>query len=142
MGRYRAYVRRIWRLAILPLFLASSLPLSSQTDPDAQRLYDAASGGSLARVHKLIEEGINLNALVGSERRSPLMAAAAGGHGAVVKALLENGANATLTDSGGHTALSFAAESGDVESIEALLGAGAAVDAVDSDGWTPLLHAA
>jgi hypothetical protein len=56
---------------------------------------------------------------------TPLVAAAAGGDTAAVKALLAEGAGVDATAADGRTALIAAAESGKIETVEALVAAGA-----------------
>jgi len=61
-------------------------------------------------------------------------------HAAVVKMLLEAGANPNERSETGETALMKAA--GNADNVRALLAAGADVDAADENGWTPLHRAA
>jgi ankyrin repeat protein len=64
------------------------------------------------------------------------------GHKALVKLLLENGADVDSKDSSGRTPLLWAIENGHKAVVELLLEKGANVDSKDSGGRTPLLWAA
>eukprot|EP00959_Pyramimonas_sp_CCMP1952_P446584 9350577-Pyramimonas_sp.AAC.3 len=64
-----------------------------------------------------------------------LMAAARGGHAAVVRALLEQNAVVYATTKDGQTALMYAANSGSDEAVEELLRAGANIEAEKDDGY-------
>ncbi len=74
---------------------------------------------------------------------TPLMNAAQNRNAAVTELLLERGADVSLTDPEGRTALSFAAASNqNAEVLQALLDAGADVDHAARNGMTPLMEAA
>ncbi|XP_043202856.1 kinase D-interacting substrate of 220 kDa-like isoform X4 [Amphibalanus amphitrite] len=71
-----------------------------------------------------------------------MMVASEKGHSAFIHALVEFGADATLSDLDNWTALHFAAKEGHVACVRELLEAGANTEAKDMGGWTPLLWAA
>jgi FOG: Ankyrin repeat len=73
--------------------------------------------------------------------RSVLMRAAEAGNLLFVAHLLDMGADTSLIDPDGHTALHLAAIDGDDGVIEMLISAGAEVDALDSQNRTPLWYA-
>ena len=77
-----------------------------------------------------------------SYRRTPLSWAAENGHEAVVKLLLEKGADLESRDSTGRTPLSRAAENGHEAVVKLLLEKGADLESKDSTGRTPLSWAA
>ena len=58
----------------------------------------------------------------------------------VVKELKFHGADMTIKDKGGSTALHWAMDSHNTEVIEWLLDQGADIEATDYNGWTPLLR--
>lgn len=72
---------------------------------------------------------------LGEACRTPLLVAAAGGHAAVVKLLVEAGADVNARDSSGKVPLMLMAEEGHAEAMEALLAAGrdVVVDLRDSN---------
>ncbi|KAI9857597.1 MAG: hypothetical protein M1813_008189 [Trichoglossum hirsutum] len=74
--------------------------------------------------------------------RTALHCAAAGGHGAVVQALLDNGADIEAKGKGGQTALHHAASMGRGSTVEILLSRGTNREAKDVNGWTALHVAA
>jgi ankyrin repeat protein len=76
----------------------------------------ACSEGHLECAKLLLRKGPTLVNKADEDARTPLMTAAAGGHPAVVEWLIVNaGADVTLTDSGGATALALVASvSGEV----------------------------
>jgi len=78
----------------------------------------------------------------GRDGWTPLMKAAAYNESGMVKALLEEGAEADTVTALGWTSLHVAAWSNDPVTTALLLEAGGDVKARDAEGWTPLLWAA
>ena len=74
--------------------------------------------------------------------RTPLSWAAGKGHEAVVRLLLEKGAELDSKDESGQTPLSWAAGSGHEAVVRLLLEKGAELDSKDASGRTPLSYAA
>ena len=68
--------------------------------------------------------------------------AARNGHEAVVKLLLEKGAELETKNTDGRTPLSYAARNGHEAVVELLLEKGAELETKDKDGETPLSYAA
>lgn len=76
-----------------------------------------------------------------SGKSSPLFAAAFHGQGAMVKYLLDLGADPNLLNRKGQSPLHVVAQNIDMAvTIEALVGAGAEIDATDKKGLTPLMR--
>ena len=105
-------------------------------------LMNAARSGSPEVVDALLSAGADINATEATRRQTALMWAAAEGHSAIVRQLVQAGVSVDVHTEGGFTALMFAARSGDVESARALLVAGANLGAVASDNRDALLVAA
>jgi len=76
-----------------------------------------------------------------SHGRTPLSYATEGGHGAVVRLLLEKGADFRTKDKWDRTLLSYAAEGGHEAAVRLLLEKGASIEAKIKGGRTPLLYA-
>lgn len=95
-----------------------------------------------AKVRLLLARGAAVNAKL-ADGRTPLYLAAILGNGhAVLRTLLEHGADPRLTTGNKRTPLMAAAGRGDVEALRLLIEAKAAVDAADSAGQTALMMAA
>lgn len=103
-----------------------------------------------AMLQALLEHGAKVNGKEGGlGGMTPLMFAVAAGtpilnseHLLTVQILLDKGADVTLKDAHGWTALTFAAINGDAAVARLLLDRGAAVDEQGDDGATPLMWAA
>jgi ankyrin repeat protein len=93
-------------------------------------LHLAAFFGSQELAEALLAKGAEIDARsTNSMKNTPLHAAVAGRRAALVKFLLERGANANALQSGGWSALQGAAQSGDREMVETLIAHGANVNA-------------
>jgi serine/threonine-protein kinase len=107
-----------------------------------EALNQAASAGDLARVQRILWWGVNVNATAYSEGISQMTAlhvAANKGYAAVVRELLEKGAELNVRNNAGATPLHMA-DNAAVATL--LLDKGAEVNAKDHNGETPLHHAA
>jgi ankyrin repeat protein len=71
-----------------------------------------------------------------------LISAAQAGDVALIKTLLDAGADHAALDDAGETALMHAAHAGHLDAVQALLAAGAAPDFKSEHGWTALAKAA
>ncbi|CAN0293693.1 unnamed protein product [Ectocarpus fasciculatus] len=112
---------------------------------DGRSLLDAAvQGGNGKTVSALLEAGSlgDVNAVTGSDRRSPLHRAIAGGHTAVARVLMLAGAGVSLLDSDNRSALHYALRGGHRVLAGDVMIAGADVNAKDRCGETPLHIAA
>jgi len=101
----------------------------------------AARTGKVDAVNTLLEAGAKVDLKESWNGQTALMWAAAAGHGPVVKALIDKGANIRGTSNSGMTPLMFAVRKGSVDAVRVLLDAGAEVNGKRPDGATPLLVA-
>jgi ankyrin repeat protein len=121
----------------------------SRAHPEGETPLMAASrSGSLATVRLLVARGVDVNAAESFQKTTPLMWAAAEGHGDVVDLLLEAGADpnrqahvTSLTQrhnadhpTGGFTALMLAARNGDDDTVRRLVKRGANLNLKNGDG--------
>jgi uncharacterized protein len=106
-------------------------------------LHWAALNGDVALTSMLLHGGANVMSRTRLGAYTPLALAAEAGHGPVVAALVDAGADVNATDSSGTTVLMLAAASGDAEAISVLADHGAKVDARErAMGQTALMFAA
>jgi len=129
---------RLLRTALILLpFLAPALPAQD---------WEVFLNGDLAKVKEELkkmpaETGIDTQDEAGSTALT--LAAQFNPHPAVVRHLLEAGADPLLSDQDGADALMSAASGQtNLEVFDALLAAGAELEARDYQGWTPLMYAA
>ena len=103
-------------------------------------LYLAAAEGRADVVEGLLEimDGVSVDELSTTARRSPLWVACNNNHFDVVELLLANGANVELSDTHGSTPILAASEEGHVDIVRKLLQSGARRDVADDDGDTAL----
>lgn len=98
----------------------------------------AAWRGDLEEVERWLADGMAVD-VPGENGRTALYLAASEGRHAVVRLLLERGADVNAADSAGFTALFGAAQADDVEMVRLLLDAGANVNAPIKDPSSPLM---
>jgi len=111
----------------------------SQVSSPATSLRAALRAGNVAEVKALVRKGVGLNAKE-TESMPLLLEAVLNSNAACVKALLEQGADANITDRAGITPLMLAVN--DPAKLELLLERGANVNAVSAAGRSALLLAA
>jgi ankyrin repeat protein len=87
-----------------------------------QALFRAVINGRLQEVSQLLDTGLDINAR-SRHGYTPLMIAAARGHGEIADLLLANGAELTMVDAHGRNALQIAREAKSEHCIDSLLGA-------------------
>ena len=97
----------------------------------------AARNGSIGVLEALLAKD-----LPQEDKDTSLLAAADRGHGAVLKALIRQGANIDAKNEYGDTALMRAAMEGHVEAVKALIEAEANINEGDDNQWTALIWAA
>jgi len=99
-----------------------------------QDLIKAADSRRWERVKRILNEGIDVNAKGGNRSYTALMLASKYGELAIVKLLLEKGADVNAKDNRGYTALSQASKYGQLEVAKLLLKKGANVNAKEDWG--------
>lgn len=108
-----------------------------------EHLVAASQHGRIGAVKRVLNDGVNINALHRVSGRTALMECAKNGHVEVAKILISNGANVDAKSSiGGRTALMNACENGRLEMVELLLNNLAEINHQDRFGKTALMLAA
>jgi hypothetical protein len=97
-------------------------PQGFDNHESAQALFGAVINGRLQEVSQLIESGLNIDSR-SRHGYTPLMIAAARGHGEILDQLLNNGAELTLVDPHGRNALQIAREAKAQHCTDSLLAA-------------------
>jgi len=108
-----------------------------------EELRMAVDMGDVDGVRRILDSGHAQKLLAHRDgrRRTPLHWAAGCGTPAIVRLMLERGAQANARDASELTPLAIAARHGIVSAVKRLLRAGAALEARDSSGYGPLSHA-
>jgi ankyrin repeat protein len=108
----------------------------------ASPLHDAARGGDLDAIVRLLDAGGSLEDR-DATKETPLLAASLAGNTEIVAELIKRGADVMARNDRGLTPLHAAAYGGDLDAVKLLVEAGAAVDdADDKFKVTPLIVAA
>jgi ankyrin repeat protein len=102
-------------------------------------LHIAVKNGDIAGIKALLAAGADPNLIALS---SPLMGASVLGEAACIAALVQGGADVSLAQPDGTTALLLAAVNGNDLAVKMLLRLGAPIDAMNSNGDTALSMAA
>ncbi len=134
---YAAYVGS---LDAMQLLLRSGAGVDLQSQSGATALIWAAT--DLAKVRLLIEHGANVNLATKRRRTALLVAAMSDPSAAIVKLLIEKGADLKAVDFLKTTPLRAATLGNDTETIRMLIEAGVDVNAADLPGISPLMMAA
>ena len=128
--------------AVRELLQQGADPNAAQSD-GLTALHWAALNDQLNIAQILLYAGATVKPVTRVGGYTPLHLASRAGHGGIVRALLEAGAEPDQFTTTGVTALHFAAEADDAEAVNALIEHGANVDARDSfSSRTPLMFAA
>lgn len=134
--------RSVLKMLVIALCLHGASAMVSASS--GQALLDAIVDRQLQRVAILLDQGVSPEtASAGGEHegKAALMWAAESGQVAVIRLLLQYGAQIDRNNAKGGTALMYAAVSGQNDAIHALAQAGADLDHRVRLGWTPLLLA-
>jgi ankyrin repeat protein len=134
---YAAYVGS---LDAMKLLLKDGASVDAQSQSGATALIWSAT--DLAKVRLLIGHGANVNLATKRRRTALLVAAMSDPSAAIVKLLIEKGADPKAMDFLRTTALRAATLGNDTETIRTLIAAGVDVNAADLPGITPLMMAA
>jgi ankyrin repeat protein len=134
---YRGEGRRVRRQ------LQHGVSPNARDERGSTALYVASVQGEAWPAGELLAAGASPDLESGGDADgTPLCGAASWGHTAVLRALLEAGADPDRAESDGFTPLAWAVAGGSCESASMLLEAGADPNRADSHGRTPLHRAA
>jgi cytohesin len=105
---------------VVQLLLAHGASVNAENQTGGTPLHDAALGGNPEVIRALLEHGARIDAQDKESNATPLMMAASLGRSGAVAILLQFGANATLRDRFGRTALDRARQANDPATIKLL----------------------
>jgi hypothetical protein len=112
----------------------------SKVRPLDRALYEAAEGGDVGDVERLLAAGANVNAAIDGDG-SPLIGAARAGHVDAVRLLLDRGADPNMPVPGDGAPLIMAAREGHLDVVALLLERGADVNLMVTDDENALIQA-
>lgn len=116
---------------------------STDTKVQLHPIHWACAAGNLSALRTLVLKlGVDVNTCDAKKHRSPLLVAAQHGHPLLVLFCVRNGADVTLVDVDGDTAVHWAAYKGATEIVAVFQYLQVSVDAPDHFGQTPLHLAA
>jgi len=130
----------IGSIEAMRLLMKAGADVNARNGLDATPLVWAAADAAKAKL--LIEAGAQVNVRTKMMRTPLMMAASAPGNSAIVKLMLDKGADVTVADVRGHTALVDAARAGNTEAVRLLLEHKQDIDAGDFGSITALGQAA
>mmetsp|Transcript_19676 Transcript_19676/g.34897 ORF Transcript_19676/g.34897 Transcript_19676/m.34897 type:complete len:657 (-) Transcript_19676:158-2128(-) len=110
-------------------------------DEEGLALFEYSRRGKLEEVKEELASGVPPNSYFSYDGTTALLVAARGGHGPVVQALVEAGADMDVRTEDGSDALLHAASGGSAEVVSILLAAKANIETVNEDEVTPLILA-
>jgi cytohesin len=112
-------------------------------DTGRQGFLECARKGALALVQAYLALGMPLETTTGRyDETTALIAAVEGNHAALIRFLIETGADLEALDGDGDTALQTVVNWQHPEALELLIAAGGNLHGVSKQGWTPLTKAA
>ncbi len=130
------------------MYAAGAVPTPAEVEALTLSIATAKDSVCPDFVQKLVQVGVDLNALMPAEAadaaqasKSALMLAAEAGHSKVATAILAAGADVNVQGPAKNTALMLAVQKGQRKVVEVLLASGADVNAVNEAGKTPLAMA-
>ncbi|KAL7075577.1 hypothetical protein ACQ4LE_005226 [Meloidogyne hapla] len=127
---------------LLSLLNSCSVSPNSVDQDDCSLLHWAAINNRIEAAKLLLQRGANVNAIGGVLASTPLHWAARHGHARMVAVLVRNGADWTIRDVEGFTALHVAVQFGCIPVAAYLIAMGQSPDELDTTRMTPAIWAA
>lgn len=127
---------------LLSLLDSCSVSPNSVDQDDCSLLHWAAINNRIEAAKLLLQRGANVNAVGGVLASTPLHWAARHGHARMVAVLVRNGADWTIRDVEGFTALHVAVQFGCIPVAAYLIAMGQSPDELDTTRMTPSIWAA